>query len=444
MVGHKPSSFIRGMKKWKAFRIVIIATGLFLFVQLLIWTKFASKNLGEPTQSKTKQVVHALQSAWQWNQPLFILEPHILKSIASYSYFKGQDVEDHCQSLCQSKNKFITMGLIGDVNKNMRTGFHDLRSKRFSVVDAVDEFPEKNVSVVTHVFLQHMHFPEPSIHVVVFYPRTGDFYWHSEIQISADHVMFGNHAGSFPKFKLDKVKIDGLSVYVPDPLQNFIDQIPTSKFIECDKNRAVNFVQVYKPDTSDSALQFKRKARQLVAKGKHVLDKLNIPFWLSSGTCLGWFRQCDIITHAKDVDFGIFAKHYKPEVIEAFKEAGLPIKHVFGNVNDSFELSFHAGDLKLDIFFFYEDKDFTWNGGTEIKDGAKYKYNFVPFKLCWSTLLDLHIRVPCPTEQYVKDNYGEGWGIPQIAWDWKRSPPNVRENGFWSKDKWDEVMQIFD
>ena len=40
---------------------------------------------------------------------------------------------------------------------------------------------------------------------------------------------------------------------------------------------------------------------------------------------------------------------------------------------DSFELSFQGGDVKLDMFFFYEESDHMWNGGTQARTGNKYK-----------------------------------------------------------------------
>jgi hypothetical protein len=49
-------------------------------------------------------------------------------------------------------------------------------------------------------------------------------------------------------------------------------------------------------------------------------------------TILGWFRQCGIISYSKDVDFGIWIKDHKPEIIDAMEAAGLPLKHVFGKV----------------------------------------------------------------------------------------------------------------
>ena len=43
-------------------------------------------------------------------------------------------------------------------------------------------------------------------------------------------------------------------------------------------------------------------------------------------------------------------------------------------VEDSLELSFVSEDVKLDIFFFYEDGDIVWNGGTQAKSGRKFKW----------------------------------------------------------------------
>ena len=53
-------------------------------------------------------------------------------------------------------------------------------------------------------------------------------------------------------------------------------------------------------------------------------------------SCLsaGWFRQCDIIPHSKDVDIGIWIKDYNPLLISEFEKAGLLLKHKFGRVSN--------------------------------------------------------------------------------------------------------------
>jgi hypothetical protein len=87
----------------------------------------------------------------------------------------------------------------------------------------------------------------------------------------------------------------------------------------------------------------------------------------------GYFRQCDIIPYSKDVDVGIFITDYNEKILPEFLAHGFALKHWFGRVNDSLELSFSSGDLKLDIFFFYEDGQYLWNGGTQAKSGKKFK-----------------------------------------------------------------------
>lgn len=126
----------------------------------------------------------------------------------------------------------------------------------------------------------------------------------------------------------------------------------------------------------------------------------------------GWFRQCSVISYSRDVDIGIFITDYRVDILSAFTDAGLSLKHKFGKVQsfptinflslpdtfyvghqlvwhvskpgfnrcfyflqvkDSLELSFLSEDIKLDIFFFYRDGDIVWNGGTQARSGRKFK-----------------------------------------------------------------------
>lgn len=191
-------------------------------------------------------------------------------------------------------------------------------------------------------------------------------------------------------------------------------------------------------------MEFRKKAKSLLHLAALTLNNLGVKFWLSSGTCLGWYRQCNVIPYSKDVDLGIFIRDYKADIIPAFQKAGLPLKHKFGKVEDSLELSFQGeDDVKLDIFFFYEEDDHIWNGGTQAKSGKKFKYLFPKFTLCWTEFVELKVHVPCETLQYVEANYGPEWKVPVKTWDWKSSPFNVQDNGIWPIDEWDNVIQIY-
>lgn len=227
------------------------------------------------------------------------------------------------------------------------------------------------------------------------------------------------------------------------PIDSFLKPSNEKKFIECDLKRSAEFFSEYPKDETVEANNFRTKAQTLLSKIRHLIEnELHLPFWLSSGTLLGYYRQCDFIVYSGDVDIGMWAEDFRPELIDLFSSNNLPLIHWFGRPNDSLELSFLNGDMKLDIFFFYRNDDHYWNGGTQAKTGLKFKYNFPKFTLCWTNFVDLLLRIPCETESYIEANYGKEWMKPVKTWDWKSSPPNVRPNGQWEPNEWPETIKL--
>ncbi|XP_076057921.1 ribitol-5-phosphate transferase FKTN-like [Oratosquilla oratoria] len=247
---------------------------------------------------------------------------------------------------------------------------------------------------------------------------------------------------AYERFKIEEASIDGITLHVPSDIHAFTKDLENSHFLPCNETRAAFFYLRFPKDESPEAVRFRHKAWKLLAKAKTILDSLNVPFWLSSGTCLGFYRQCDIISWGNDVDIGVFIEDYKDTIVPEFEKRGLRLTHRFGRVDDSFELSFKEDEVKLDIFFFYTDGGTAWNGGTQARTGLKFKYIFPLFTLCWTEFLDLKVRVPCQTERYIVANYGNSWFLPQQQWDWKASPPNVRPNGQWPEEEWSQVIQV--
>ncbi|XP_023237338.1 fukutin-like [Centruroides sculpturatus] len=308
---------------------------------------------------------------------------------------------------------------------------------------------ELKVQIPLHyiiIIYQHL------IHIVVFYDRGNQYWWHGPLHLigaqskevegfKIQDCKFSQQAGSYEKVEISPVVIDNIKLHFPNKF-SFIAPASSTKFIECNYIRSKLFYEKYGRDESEDAELFRTKAWKLLSKAKTLLDHLNIPFWLSSGTCLGYFRQCDFIPYSKDVDIGIWIKDYNPDIIPAFSTHDLPLTHSFGKIEDSFELSFRDNDIKLDVFFFYEERDYVWNGGTQARTGKKFKYIFPKFELCWTEFLELKIRVPCQTEDYIQANYGPNWFEPVKNWDWKKSPPNVEENGQWPIEDWPDVIQL--
>lgn len=247
---------------------------------------------------------------------------------------------------------------------------------------------------------------------------------------------------AYERFSTKEVKIDGVELTVPSDIRAFVEDYRNAHFISCNESRATFYNLKHMKGESPDEVRFKHKAWKLLAKTKTIMDQLNIPFWISSGTLLGFYRQCDIIPWAMDVDIGVFIEDYTFRLIPEFERKGLRLTHKFGRLSDSFELSFKEEDIKLDIFFFYTEGATMWNGGTQARTGKKFKYIFPAFTMCWTEFLDLKVRIPCETGEYIRANYGLSWFTPVKKWDWKSSPPNVRENGAWLESEWSEVIVV--
>uniref|UniRef100_A0A8C9EJM3 Ribitol-5-phosphate transferase n=1 Tax=Pavo cristatus TaxID=9049 RepID=A0A8C9EJM3_PAVCR len=357
------------------------------------------------------------------NIPVYLIDPLILglvdKDIEQIrSSSDGPSPE--CKYFCAPRD-FTTFALLDKAWKHEVGLFRTAEKMGFQWLKVLNKDPRldgmddlSGTEIPLHyIFKLASH----AIHLVVFYERSGNFLWHGPLRLKQHmdrkfvpfrKLHFGRYPGVNPILQLTFAS------------------------------------QVYPDDASVDAVEFRKRAKSLLHLAALTLNNLGVKFWLSSGTCLGWYRQCNVIPYSKDVDLGIFIRDYKADIIPAFQKAGLPLKHKFGKVEDSLELSFQGDDdVKLDIFFFYEEDDYIWNGGTQAKSGKKFKYLFPKFTLCWTEFVGLKVHVPCETLQYVEANYGPDWKVPVKTWDWKNSPSNVQYNGVWPVDEWDEVIQIY-
>ncbi|XP_038048368.1 fukutin-like [Patiria miniata] len=402
----------------------------------------------------------------KFSVPVFLIEPDCLTSIALlWRTEMKESVPGKCKHLCGERN-VTTFGVLD--SRLISQDFLLFLEEHIDIRCTVLYGPDPRLITVDNqetgeIPLHYLfEYSGQFIHLVVFYERAGSYLWHGAAradQLSSRRMSLlspcfqnlnlrklkfgGTFAGAYDKMEFRTRRADGVNLRIPKDINRFLEQIPFSRHLECNYDQARAFGRSYGRDGTPEALAFRQSARDLLEKGKRVLDELGIRFWLSSGTCLGWFRECDIIAHSQDVDFGMWIKDYNSQIIQEFDSRGLTLKHQFGRISDSFELSFVDDGIKLDIFFFYDEKDHMWNGGTEVRSGNKYKYVFPKFTLCWAELLELRVRVPCDTKRYIEANYGKEWNQKVTTWDWKRSPPNVRPNGQWDREEWGEVIQIF-
>jgi len=159
----------------------------------------------------------------------------------------------------------------------------------------------------------------------------------------------------------------------------------------------------------------------ILKKTQKALDKLNISFFLSSGTCLGYLREGKFIDHDYDIDIGIFERDYNEKIIDEMKKEGLVLYRTFGTPKDGLELSFKLPGTrlgkyaKIDIFLHYYEKDkIYWVTYSPQKDGGKkIKYMVDAFNLKKVRFMGVDVNVPYPTQKYIENHYGNEWMIPK-------------------------------
>eukprot|EP00761_Pharyngomonas_kirbyi_P005389 gb/GECH01005394.1/.p1 GENE.gb/GECH01005394.1/~~gb/GECH01005394.1/.p1 ORF type:complete len:511 (+),score=32.69 gb/GECH01005394.1/:1-1533(+) len=174
---------------------------------------------------------------------------------------------------------------------------------------------------------------------------------------------------------------------------------------------------------------------------KAVLDELNLPFILASGTLLGWYRECDFIPYTTDIDTVLPIHHYTPKLEKVAKKHGFQKVHSFGkpmghgDTDGGFELSFihQPTKTKVDIFHLYQDVDgMQWTAVWVPQKGKKQRMiervYFPPESYTDLIPVDfkgLRVLVPRNTEMVLSANYGLDWFHPKEKWSWASSPSNI-------------------
>ncbi|XP_021331643.1 ribitol-5-phosphate transferase FKTN isoform X1 [Danio rerio] len=375
--------------------LLIAVSSVFLLFQLYNYRLSAAKNGFNVLNNKG--YLSGKEAHWhllkrflglvhKFKLPVFLVDTVSLALLSQDAvlYRDSQLKDPHCSFLCTHRD-FTSFALLGNLWKYDAALLDAASERGLELLEihgkdprliSTDDLTAKEIPL--HFLFR---FNGRVVHVVVLYERSGKYLWHGPLRLTASldrtfapfgKLDYGHHAGAYDRPELILTTLDGLNVRIPKNFSGFLHEYSSSHFLECRSREAKAFFQLYPEDTSPEAVDFRMRAKSLLHLASRVLFTLRVPFWLSSGTCLGWYRQCNIIPYSKDVDVGIWIKDYRPDIIPAFQKAGLPLKHKFGKVEDSLELSFQGNDVKLDIFFFYDDGDVVWNGGTQAKSGRKF------------------------------------------------------------------------
>ncbi|KAI5713016.1 hypothetical protein M8J75_013055 [Diaphorina citri] len=422
--------------------IICILILVFILAQLFAYNKLNMKNFQYLKTSQLSDEEAMLELASLCSRleiKLYLLDK---KSLEFVNLYDPQTAKDLLQE--DQFDKFYSFGLDGKSMHLFQAQIDPLlQIKGFDLVYAKNIQPEQLPRAqfknkVVGIFLRKQ---DLILHIYVLHSRES-FWWVGSVTSDpylsehmntlglsiSNHMNKVNLERALQKF-LSKPFAPVPGLYVPENISYFLENFGSSKFKECPISKARTFSKQHRYITSQ-AFRFMHKSYKLLSRVASVMFYLNVEFWLSSGTC--YFRECNIIPYSSDVDIGLYAKDFTPQLITKLTEKNFTVKHKFGLINDSLEYSLVATsipDVKLDMFFFYEDEKSVWNGATQPESRRKYKFTFPKFDLCWTEFISLKVRVPCDTQAFLESIYGPNWNVPQEYWDWKNSPHNVEFNG---------------
>lgn len=149
---------------------------------------------------------------------------------------------------------------------------------------------------------------------------------------------------------------------------------------------------------------------------KALLRGTKTPFFLISGTLLGYLREGRMLPGDKDIDIGIFEDDYDQKKLEkAFRRSPVFVVKRLDNSN-RLRVA-HVNGVWIDVFPHYREGDLIWH------DGTSTRWSNTPFEIGTMTVDGEEYEIPQPPELYLDENYGD-WRTPNGMFDVRYEAPN--------------------
>ncbi|CAJ0928003.1 unnamed protein product, partial [Mesorhabditis belari] len=181
-----------------------------------------------------------------------------------------------------------------------------------------------------------------------------------------------------------------------------------------------------------------------------ILRRGSIPF-IVSGTLLGWYRECSIIPHTRDMDFASFHYECPFDMLNIINTLELPWLwpyREYGRPDDNWSFTMEIrgnSTFWIDIFTMYYDEKRNVNFVSALAGLQKMKYTYTRFDtLCAVDLLNYVFYAPCDPEAYIRADYGPDWRIDvnSLKYHYDTSPKNAEKNGkFLAKEKSEVIRE---
>jgi tetratricopeptide (TPR) repeat protein len=189
---------------------------------------------------------------------------------------------------------------------------------------------------------------------------------------------------------------------------------------------------VEKKEHNNNSHNFEILASQALKDLAVISNKKNIPFFLVSGTLLGYAREGKMLSHDKDIDVGIIGWENQYELSLAIKQSGLfnlEIGFLKGQKTYFIPIRHIATGVCIDIFVYHEDKDKLITG-VDFFFGHQQKFAFSKFNLNKVNFLGVEMYVPDNYESNLEENFGD-WRYPDKGYiSHLESPSTMNLDGY--------------
>jgi hypothetical protein len=176
-------------------------------------------------------------------------------------------------------------------------------------------------------------------------------------------------------------------------------------------------------------------ALRYLTEAVDILKSIHKVAWLTDGTHLGFYREGGFIAHDNDIDLGCWITDYTSEIDKIFIDKGWSLKRTCGRIDCGYEQTWVKSNTRLDIFYFYTEKDTVWHGAWQRDKKTRkrnlIKYTYKPFTLKIVNYKGYDFYVPENQEEYIIQKYGIDWRIPIKDWDWALGPKNAQKTDIW-------------
>lgn len=155
------------------------------------------------------------------------------------------------------------------------------------------------------------------------------------------------------------------------------------------------------------------KASAALADLAQIFQANDIPFFLVSGTLLGYAREGQLLKHDKDIDVGVLGWEQQYKIGMALQKStqfALSADFLKGSGVYYVPISHNATGVIIDLFFYHEDHG-KYVTGVDFFFGYRQTFAFSPFKLKAMEFLGVPMFVPEDTELKLRENFGD-WRTP--------------------------------